>query len=107
MAYWYTGSAFFQIPQSYLVCATISTPNDCLLLQSDLVLFQTWAEKWQIESLIHPNVYISLSLTNVNPSIIPGAYEPPKAVKEHKTYASCQVPSQSKFIGHYNQLVSI
>ena len=30
-----------------------------------------------------------------------------KAAKEHETYASCQVPSQSNFIGHYNQLVSI
>ena len=36
-----------------------------------------------------------------------GALEPPKAAKEHETYASCQVPSQSKFIGHYNQIVSI
>ena len=35
-----------------------------------------------------------------------GAHEPPKAVKEHETYVSCQVPSQSKFIDYYNQLVS-
>ena len=30
--------------------------------------------------------------------VSPGAHEPPKAVKEHATYAACQVPSQSKFI---------
>jgi len=27
--------------------------------------------------------------------------------KEHETYASCQVPSQSKFIGYYRLLFSI
>ena len=37
----------------------------------------------------------------------PGAHELPKAAKEHETYASCQVPSQSKFIGYNNQLVFI
>jgi len=30
-----------------------------------------------------------------------GAYEPPKAAKEHATYAVCQVPSQSKFKTHH------
>jgi len=28
--------------------------------------------------------------------VIPGAYEPLKAAKEHETYTACQVPSQSK-----------
>jgi len=28
--------------------------------------------------------------------MLPGAYEQPKAAKEHETYAACQVPSQSK-----------
>ena len=27
-----------------------------------------------------------------------GAYEPPKAAKEHETYTACRVPSQSKLI---------
>jgi len=30
------------------------------------------------------------------PSMMPGAYELLKAAKEHKTYAACQVPSQSR-----------
>ena len=33
--------------------------------------------------------------------VIPGAYEPPKAAKEHTTYIACRVPSQSKFITKY------
>jgi len=39
-----------------------------------------------------------MSLTNITFCILPGAHEPPKAAKEHATYATCQVPSQSKFI---------
>jgi len=34
-------------------------------------------------------------------SFEPGAYEPPKAAKEHATYAVRRVPSQSKFKTHY------
>ena len=34
-------------------------------------------------------------------SLVPGAYEPPKAVKEHETCTTCRVPSQSKFIAKY------
>ena len=30
--------------------------------------------------------------------IVAGAYEPPKAAKEHETYTVCRVPSQSKLI---------
>ena len=29
--------------------ATINTPEDCLLLQSNLALFQAWANKWPME----------------------------------------------------------
>ena len=39
--------------------------------------------------------------------VVAGAHEPPKVAKEHETYTSCQVPSQSKFIGHHNQIVFI
>jgi len=34
-----------------------------------------------------------------------GAYESPKAMKEHETYTTCQVPSQSKFIEIKRQLL--
>ena len=32
---------------------------------------------------------------------VAGAYEPPKAAKEHETCTTCRVPSQSKFIAKY------
>jgi len=59
---------------------------------------------------VHPywNYYkITIMCLRISKSVLSGAYEPLKAAKEHETYASCQVPSQSKFIGHYYQLVSI
>ena len=33
--------------------------------------------------------------------MLTGAYEPPKAAKEHATYTACRVPSQSKLIASY------
>ena len=33
--------------------------------------------------------------------VLSGAYEPPKAEKEHATYTNCRVPSQSKSIAKY------
>jgi len=38
-------------------------------------------------------------------SLLPGAYDLPKAAKKHETYATCQVPSQSKFIEINRQLL--
>ena len=56
---------------------------------------------------IYPNVDRLLQLANymkvkteINCAneLTTGAYELPKAVKEHGTYTACQVPSQSKSI---------
>ena len=50
---------------------------------------------------------VSFEVSTVVKVYVVAAHEPPKVAKEYETYASCQVPSQSKFIGHYNQLVFI
>jgi len=45
-----------------LIYTTIGTPEDCLLLQSDLALLQTWAEKWQME--FNPSKCLHLTISN-------------------------------------------
>ena len=64
---------------------------------SDIPYSQELMSRWRSMQEFMKYVWLRVS----------GAHEPPKVAKEHETYASCQVPSQSKFIGHYNQLVSI
>ena len=50
-----------------------------------------------------PLIYQKKILKDVSP----GVHEPPKVTKEHATTVTHQVPSQSKFISHYRQFVSI
>jgi len=38
------------------------------------------------------------AISTTHPLVKPGAYEPPKAAKEHETYTACRVPSQSQLI---------
>ena len=42
-----------------------------------------------------------LNVIEVSTHVFPGAYEPPKAAKEHETDTVCRVPSQFKSIAKY------
>ena len=71
-----------------LIYFIIRTPEDCVLLQLDLIFLQTWAEKWQIE--FNPSKCMHLTISNKHHTI------------KHSCYISnhlIQKVSNAKYLG--------